>query len=199
MPVAYDSASNTVLRFSVAPTVNADVGFIALTWPATLPNPSGLLQSDGNGNMRWASAAGLPPGAVRSYTAAFIGTSTDGSTPTVMQRATGSGSGIVLPKPVKDPSGYYIEAVVRTLDGNGANPSFGRVFTGMQYTGGVYTPSGNVSFQADLEPYVTAITFPVTKLQDGTGGALLGMSVTAAAGATFSADVIAFAEPEAST
>ena len=41
-----------------------------------------------------------------------------------------------------------------------------------EYTGGTYSPSGNVSCQADLKLYVTAITFPVADLQDGTVGGL---------------------------
>ena len=199
MPVAYDNSSNTVLKFGVAPTTNADAGFITLTWPSSLPNPSGLLQADADGGMRWVSASGLPPGAVRSYTAAFVGTATDSNTPVVMQRATGSGNGIVLPRPVKNPSGYYIEAVVRALDAGTGNPSFGKVFTGMQYANGVYTPSSNVSYQMDREQYLQNISFPASNLQDGSGGCLVGMTVSASAGTTISADVVVFAEPESSS
>ena len=73
MPIVFDNSSNTLLQFAVAPTTIADEGFLTIQWPADLPNPSGLLQCDADGIMRWTSAAGLPPGAVRSYTGAFVG------------------------------------------------------------------------------------------------------------------------------
>lgn len=196
MPIVYDGSSNTLLKFQVAPTTNADIGVLSLTWPSSLPNPSGLLQCDANGAMRWVSASGLPPGAVRSYTASFIGTSTDGTQPTVLQRATGTGSSITVPKPADDPSGFYVEAILRALSPANDDPAFVRVFTGIHYSAGVYTPSGNVSYSGDLPGYITDIFFPATTLQDGTQGGVIGLAVTAAAGTTMNADAAVYGHPQ---
>ena len=196
MPIVFDNSSNTLLQFAVAPTTIADESFLTLVWPADLPNPSGLLQCDADGIMRWTSAAGLPPGAVRSYTGAFVGSVGTTGTPTTLQRAAGTGTSIVVPKPTSDPSGFYVEAVVRALSPANDDPAFVRVFTGIYYSAGTYTASGNISYQGDVPDYLTKIAFPVSTLQDGTQGAAISMSVTATAGTTVNADLVVFGSPQ---
>lgn len=198
MPIILSGQSDTTILFSVAPTTNADQGSLTLTWPNALPSPVGLLQSDANGNLRWVSASGLPPGESRNYTGSFQGTCQDPSTPCVLSRASGGGSFIVLPKPIKAPSGLYIEAVVRAYDpANLSNlPTFVHVFTGGLYnTNGTYSSSGNVSYHGDVADEVTDISITLAAAPDGSGNGNLGITVTGPAGLKVSVDMAGYGEP----
>lgn len=198
MPIILSGQSDTTLLFSVAPTTTADQGNLILTWPNALPTPLGLLQSDSNGNLRWVSASGLPPGESRNYTGSFQGTCQDNTTPCVLNRASGGGSVIVLPQPTDSPSGLYIEAVVRAYDPTNLTdtPTFVHVFTGGLYnTDGSYSVSGNVSYHGDVSDSVSDISITLVAAPDGSGNGNLGITVTGAAGLKVSSDVAAYGEP----
>lgn len=200
MPIILSGQSDTTVLFSVAPTTSADQGNLTLVWPNALPSPQGLLQSDSNGNLRWVSASGLPPGESRNYTGSFQGTCQDPSTPCTLARASGGGSVVVFPAPASKPSGLYIEAVVRAYDPADITtpPTFVHVFTGGLYnTDGSYSTSGNVSYHGDVSETITDISITLTASPDGSGNGNIGISVTGPAGAKASADLAAYGEPSA--
>ena len=200
MPIILSGQSDTTVLFSVAPTTSADQGNLTLVWPNALPSPQGLLQSDSDGNLRWVSVSGLPPGESRNYTGSFQGTCQDPSTPCTLVRASGGGSVVVVPAPTVKPSGIYIEAVVRAYDPANITtpPTFVHVFTGGLYnTDGSYSTSGNVSYHGDVSEKITDISITMTSSPDGSGNGNVGISVTGPAGAKISADLAAYGEPSA--
>lgn len=197
MPIVLTGQNNTQLQFSVAPTTNADAGYLTLTFPNSLPSTTALLQSDPNGTLRWVSASGLPPGEARSYAGSFIGTTQGSGTATKLSRATGGGASLSIPKPSTSPSGFFLEAVVRILNPDLSQPaSFSRCFSAALYKSNSYILNGNVSYQGDIEPYVYDISFTMNPAPDGSGGALLGITVTADAGCRVDADIVCLAEPQ---
>jgi hypothetical protein len=197
MPITVSGQSNVNLLMSVAPTSNADTGNITLTWPSSLPTTTALLQANSNGSMAWVSSSGLPPGEARSYAGSFIGTTQGSGTATQLSRATGGGTSLSIPVPSQSPSGFYLEAVVRVLNPDLSQPaSFSRVFSAALYQSGSYIPNGNVSYQGDVGEYVYDISFTMQPSTDGTGGALLGLTVTADAGCKVDADLVCLAEPQ---
>lgn len=194
MPISTTANTNTVLVIGVAPTLGATSGFVHYTFPAAPPQTSGILQSDGDGTLRWVSPLGLPLGTVRNYTGALTGATAGLTTPVALARKTSSGGTVLVPQPPVDPTGCYVEGVLRAYGSNFADATAVKLICAILYTGGQWQAMPT-SYIGDLQPEIGSVSVTVDTLPGGLGS--VAVSVTGEQGLTVDVDLSVFSAPAA--
>lgn len=195
MPISTTANTNTVLVIGVAPTLGASSGFVHYTFPATPPQTSGILQSDSDGTLRWVSPLGLPLGSVRNYTGALTGTTAGLTTPVTLARKGSNGGTVLVPQPQADPTGCYVEGVLRAYGSTFTDATAVKLICAILYTGGAWQAMAT-SYIGDLQPEIGNVHVTVDTLPGGVGS--VTVSVTGEAGLTVDVDLAVYSSPASS-
>ena len=192
MPISTTANTNTVLVLGVAPTLGATSGFVHYTFPAQPPPTSGILQSDSDGTLRWVSSVGLPLGSVRNFTGALTGATAGRTSPAPLSRKTSSGGTVLVPQPPADPSGCYVDGVLRAYGSTFTDATAVKLICALLYSGGQWLAMPT-SYIGDLQPEITDVRVVVDTLPGGL--ASVYVTVTGDSGLTVDVDLCVFAAP----
>lgn len=174
MPIYLDSNTNTRMVIRVAeaatPAPGESAPIVVYTLPARAPDPSGLLQCDSEGNMRWVTNQGVAVGESRHYSGSFKGQVSDANNFTALPRVNGNGNVILVPNPSADPAGMYVEGVLRAYSPSFTKVSTMRLLSSLLYSGGAWS-IGGTSFFGNKSPELVDVQFGVSGV--GQYGALV--------------------------
>ena len=195
MPITTSSDTNTFLVLGVQPTQDAAQGFVSYTFPSAPPNPSGLLQCDSDGTFRWVTSAGIPLGESRHFTGSMTGVCAGASSEVRMTRVTGNKSSILVSAPANDPTGCYVEAVVRAYGTGIAGVTAVRATCGLLYSGGTWSVT-DTSYIGDHQDSLFKMKFAADTLIGGIGGVYI--LITGVSGLRVDADLACYSSPSVS-